>query len=39
MTKGTVIQSAPIPKFRMRLLEDDGIAEHIMKHGDFKMEQ
>ncbi len=38
LTKGITIESTPIPPFMMRLLEDGGIVEHIMKHGDFKVD-
>ncbi len=38
LTKGIELQSTPIPPFMMRLLEDGGIVEHILKHGDFKVD-
>ncbi len=38
LTKGIEIQSTSIPSFMMHLLEDGGIVEHIMKHGDFKVD-
>ena len=38
LTKGLELQSTPIPKFMMQLLEDGGIVEHIKKNGDFKVD-
>ncbi len=38
LTKGVELQSTPIPKFMMQLLEDGGIVEHIKKNGDFKVD-
>ena len=38
LTKGVKLQSTPIPKFMMQLLEDGGIVEHIKKNGDFKVD-
>jgi len=38
LTKNIVLESTPIPKFMMQLLEDGGIVEHIKKNGDFKVD-
>ena len=38
LTKGIEIQATPLPKFMLNIIEDGGIEEHILKYGDFKLE-
>jgi len=37
-TKGTEITFNPLPDVMIRILNDGGLASHIEKHGDFKLE-
>jgi 3-isopropylmalate/(R)-2-methylmalate dehydratase small subunit len=37
-TKGTEQTFPPLPPVMRRILEDGGLAEHIRKHGDFKLD-
>lgn len=38
LTKNTELDASPMPPFMMKIIEDGGIEEHIMKHGDFQIE-
>jgi 3-isopropylmalate/(R)-2-methylmalate dehydratase small subunit len=38
LTKKEELQAAPMPPFMLKIIEDGGIEEHIMKHGDFQID-
>ncbi|MCD6087315.1 MAG: 3-isopropylmalate dehydratase small subunit [Candidatus Hydrothermae bacterium] len=38
LTKGIEIQATPLPKFMLNIINDGGIEDHILKYGDFKLE-
>jgi len=38
LTKDIEIQATPLPKFMLNIIEDGGIEDHILKYGDFKLE-
>ena len=37
VTQGAELSFAPLPPVMRQILEDGGLAEHIKKHGDFKL--
>jgi len=38
LSKGIEIQATPLPKFMLNIINDGGIEDHILKYGDFKLE-
>lgn len=38
VTKGFELQFSPLPRVMITILNDGGLASHIQKHGDFKLE-
>jgi len=38
ITQGTELGFPPLPPVMRRILEDGGLAEHIRKHGDFRLD-
>ncbi len=38
LTKGTEITFSPLPNVMINILQDGGLAAHIEKHGDFKLD-
>ncbi|MCD4704194.1 MAG: 3-isopropylmalate dehydratase small subunit [Methanosarcinaceae archaeon] len=38
LTKGTEITFSPLPDVMIKILQDGGLAAHIEKHGDFKLD-
>ncbi len=38
LTKNEELTAALLPPFMLRIIEDGGIEEHILKHGDFKID-
>jgi 3-isopropylmalate/(R)-2-methylmalate dehydratase small subunit len=37
VTKGIELRSEPLPPIMIRILQDGGLAEHILKHGGFEL--
>ncbi|MEW6189410.1 MAG: 3-isopropylmalate dehydratase small subunit [Actinomycetota bacterium] len=37
LTKGIMIETKPLPKVMLNILEDGGLIEHFKKHGKFKL--
>jgi 3-isopropylmalate/(R)-2-methylmalate dehydratase small subunit len=38
LTKNEELKAAPMPAFMLKIIEEGGIEEHIMKHGDFQID-
>ncbi|MDI6892818.1 MAG: 3-isopropylmalate dehydratase small subunit [Actinomycetota bacterium] len=38
LTKGAVVETKPLPKAMLNILEDGGLVEHFKKHGGFKLD-